>query len=174
MTERLDELRRRTQQALAGGGEKRVAAQHEKGKLTARERLDLLVDEGSFQEYGGFVKGRIQAFGYEPAMTDGVITGFGTIDGRPVAVFSQDFTISGGSLGEAHAQKIVALMEKALKVGVPVIGLNDSGGARIQEGVQSLGGYAEIFWRNTQASGVLRSSRASSARAPAAPCTARR
>jgi propionyl-CoA carboxylase beta chain len=155
MSDRVDELRRRTQEALAGGGEKRVAAQHEKGKLTARERLELLLDEGSFEEYGQLIRGRIEAFNSKPALTDGVLTGFGTIDGRPVAVFSQDFTISGGSLGEAHAAKIVALMDKALKVGVPVVGLNDSGGARIQEGVVSLGGYADIFLRNTLASGVI-------------------
>ncbi|GJM21669.1 MAG: methylmalonyl-CoA carboxyltransferase [Planctomycetota bacterium] len=152
---RTEELRRRAEEALAGGGAKRQAAQHERGKLTARERLELLLDDGSFQEYGRLVKGRIKSFGYEPAYTDGVITGFGTIDARPVAVFSQDFTISGGALGEAHAQKICALMEKAMKVGVPVIGLNDSGGARIQEGVVSLGGYADIFLANTLASGVV-------------------
>ncbi|MCB9896769.1 MAG: acyl-CoA carboxylase subunit beta [Planctomycetes bacterium] len=155
MSEKVNELRQRSEEALRGGGEKRVAAQHEKGKLTARERLDLLLDEGSFQEYGRLRRGNITAFGYEPAYTDGVITGFGTIDGRPVAAFSQDFTISGGSLGEAHAQKMVALMEKALKIGVPVVGLNDSGGARIQEGVVSLGGYADIFLQNTLASGVI-------------------
>jgi len=155
MSERLEELRRRSQQALGGGGPERVAAQHEKGKLSARERLELLLDEGSFEEYGRLIRGRSTAFGQQPALTDGVITGFGTIDGRPVAVFSQDFTISGGSLGEAHAAKIVALMDKALKVGVPVLGLNDSGGARIQEGVVSLGGYADIFLQNTLASGVI-------------------
>jgi propionyl-CoA carboxylase beta chain len=152
---RTDELRRRAEEALAGGGAKRIEAQHERGKLTARERLDLLLDEGSFQEYGRLIRGRIEDFGYQPVPTDGVVTGFGTIEGRPVAVFSQDFTISGGSLGEAHAAKIVALMEKALKVGVPVVGLNDSGGARIQEGVVSLGGYADIFLQNTLASGVV-------------------
>ncbi|MDG2149195.1 MAG: acyl-CoA carboxylase subunit beta [Planctomycetota bacterium] len=155
MSERLEDLRRRSIEALAGGGEQRVAAQHEKGKLTARERLELLLDEGSFEEYGRLIRGDITGFGYKPQLTDGVITGFGTIDGRPLAVFSQDFTISGGSLGEAHAAKIVALMEKALKVGVPVVGLNDSGGARIQEGVVSLGGYADIFLQNTLASGVI-------------------
>jgi propionyl-CoA carboxylase beta chain len=154
-TEKFDDLRQRTKASLAGGGSRRMEAQHEKGKLTARERLDLLLDEGSFEEYGQLIRGRITDFGYKPQLTDGVVTGFGTVDGRPVAVFSQDFTISGGSLGEAHAAKIVALMEKALKVGVPVLGLNDSGGARIQEGVVSLGGYADIFLQNTLASGVI-------------------
>jgi len=155
MSDRVEDMRRRNAAALEGGGSRRVEAQHEKGKLAARERVDLLVDEGSFQEYGRLIRGRIESFGYKPVPTDGVITGFGTVEGRPVAVFSQDFTISGGSLGEAHAQKIVSLMEQALKVGVPVLGLNDSGGARIQEGVVSLGGYADIFLRNTLASGVV-------------------
>lgn len=155
MSDRVEDMRRRNAAALEGGGTRRVEAQHEKGKLTARERVDLLVDEGSFQEYGRLIRGRIESFGYKPVPTDGVITGFGTIEGRPVALFSQDFTISGGSLGEAHAAKIVSLMEQALKVGVPVVGLNDSGGARIQEGVVSLGGYADIFLRNTLASGVV-------------------
>ncbi|RKY18585.1 MAG: methylmalonyl-CoA carboxyltransferase [Planctomycetota bacterium] len=150
-----DELRRRAEQALVGGGAARLAAQHERGKLSARERLDLLLDEGSFQEFGRLIQGRIEAFGYKPLPTDGVVTGFGTIEGRPVGVFSQDFTIAGGSLGEAHAAKIVTLMQRALKLGVPVIGLNDSGGARIQEGVVSLGGYADIFLQNTLASGVI-------------------
>jgi propionyl-CoA carboxylase beta chain len=155
MSDRIEDLRRRSEAAMLGGGPERIESQHEKGKLTARERLELLLDEGSFQEYGRLIQGRIESFGYKPAPTDGVITGFGTIEGRPVAVFSQDFTISGGSLGEAHAAKIVALLEKALKVGVPVLGLNDSGGARIQEGVVSLGGYADIFLQNTLASGVV-------------------
>jgi len=155
MSDRVEDMRRRNAAALEGGGSRRLEAQHEKGKLSARERVDLLVDEGSFQEYGRLIRGRIESFGYKPVPTDGVITGFGTIEGRPVAVFSQDFTISGGSLGEAHAAKIVSLMEQALKVGVPVVGLNDSGGARIQEGVVSLGGYADIFLRNTMASGVV-------------------
>ena len=152
---RTEELHRRQEAAQIGGGEKRIAAQHEKGKLTARERLDLLLDEGSFQELGQLVETRNTAFGLVPVPGDGVVTGFGTIDGRPVAVFSQDFTVSGGALGEAHAQKICALMDQALKLGVPVLGLNDSGGARIQEGVVSLGGYADIFLRNTLASGVI-------------------
>ncbi|MHC5211543.1 MAG: acyl-CoA carboxylase subunit beta [Planctomycetota bacterium] len=155
MSDRLDEMRRRHEAALLGGGQKRIEAQHEKGKLTARERLDLLLDEGSFAEDGRLIESRTTAFGFKPAPGDGVVTGFGAIDGRPVGVFSQDFTVSGGALGEAHAQKICALMDKALKVGVPVIGLNDSGGARIQEGVVSLGGYADIFLRNTLASGVV-------------------
>ncbi len=155
MSDKVSDLRKRNEAALLGGGEKRIAAQHEKGKLTARERLDLLLDEGSLQEYGRLIEGRIDAFGFQPVPGDGVVTGFGTIEGRPVAVFSQDFTVSGGALGEAHAAKICALMDKALKVGVPVIGLNDSGGARIQEGVVSLGGYADIFLRNTLASGVV-------------------
>ena len=153
--ERVDELRRRQEQALLGGGPARIDAQHEKGKLTARERLDLLLDEGSFQEQGRLIESRTTAFGFQPVPGDGVVTGFGAIDGRPVAVFSQDFTVSGGALGESHAAKICALMDQALKVGVPVIGLNDSGGARIQEGVVSLGRYADIFLRNTLASGVV-------------------
>ncbi len=155
MSDNVAELRRRKEAALLGGGAKRIEAQHEKGKLTARERLDLLLDEGSFQEYGALIESRTTAFGFKPTPGDGVVTGFGTIEGRPCAVFSQDFTVSGGALGEAHAAKVVALMEKALKVGVPVIGLNDSGGARIQEGVVSLGGYADIFLQNTLASGVI-------------------
>jgi acetyl-CoA carboxylase carboxyltransferase component len=155
MSQRVDDLRRRHEAALLGGGQARIDAQHEKGKLTARERLDLLLDEGSLQETGRLSEGRSTAFGLQPVPGDGVVTGFGAIDGRPVAVFSQDFTVSGGALGEMHAQKICALMDAALKVGVPVIGLNDSGGARIQEGVVSLGGYADIFLRNTLASGVV-------------------
>jgi propionyl-CoA carboxylase beta chain len=155
MSDRVDELRRRNEAALKGGGDARIATQHEKGKLTARERLDLLLDEGSFQEDGRLIESRTTAFGFKPTPGDGVVTGFGTIEGRPVGVFSQDFTVSGGALGEAHAAKICALMDKALKVGVPVVGLNDSGGARIQEGVVSLGGYADIFLRNTLASGVV-------------------
>ncbi|MGQ0552452.1 MAG: acyl-CoA carboxylase subunit beta [Planctomycetota bacterium] len=155
MSDRVDDLRLRHEAALQGGGEARIRKQHEQGKLTARERLDLLLDEGSFQEDGQLIESRTTAFGFQPVAGDGVVTGFGAIDGRPVGVFSQDFTVSGGALGEAHAQKICALMDKALKVGVPVIGLNDSGGARIQEGVVSLGGYADIFLRNTLASGVV-------------------
>ncbi len=151
------ELRERRAEAQQGGGERRVARQHEKGKLTARERLEVLLDEGSFVELGMFVRHQSHDFGLEndrPA-GDGVVTGFGTIDGRLVYVFSQDFTVFGGSLGEAHARKIVNIMDLALENGAPVIGLNDSGGARIQEGVVSLGGYADIFYRNTIASGVV-------------------
>jgi len=155
MSQRVDDLRQRNEAALLGGGQARIEAQHEKGKLSARERLELLLDEGSFQEEGRFIETRNTAFGVKSVPGDGVVTGFGTIDGRPLAVFSQDFTVYGGSLGEAFAAKICTLMDKALKVGVPVIGLNDSGGARIQEGVVSLGGYADIFLRNTLASGVV-------------------
>ena len=152
--ERLEELRR---EALAGGGEDRTRAQHERGKLSARERLDLLLDPGSFVELDRFVTHRSQDFGLAErrVLGDGVITGYGTIHGRLVYAFSQDFTVFGGSLSEAHAEKIVKIQELALKNGAPIIGLNDSGGARIQEGVASLGGYAEIFLRNTLASGVV-------------------
>ena len=143
--------------SLIGGGEKRVEAQHAKGKLTARERVDLLVDEGSFVEIDRFVTHGCTDFGMQDQqiLGDGVITGHARVNGRPIYLFSQDFTVFGGSLSEAHASKICKIMDQALKVGAPVIGLCDSGGARIQEGVESLGGYAEIFWRNTQASGVI-------------------
>jgi propionyl-CoA carboxylase beta chain len=143
--------------ALNGGGEKRIAEQHKKGKLTARERLHLLLDEGSFEETGMFVKHRSVDFGMEKENYpgDGVVTGYGTIAGRLVYVFSQDFTVFGGSLSETHAEKICRIMDLAMQNGAPVIGLNDSGGARIQEGVVSLGGYADIFYRNTMASGVI-------------------
>jgi propionyl-CoA carboxylase beta chain len=153
----LQRLRRMREATLQGGGPERIAAQHKKGKLTARERLDLLLDEGSFVELDRFVVHRCTDFGMQEQaiLGDGVVTGHGLIDGRPVYVFSQDFTVFGGSLSETHAEKICKIMDQALKVGVPVIGLNDSGGARIQEGVSSLGGYAEIFWRNTRASGVI-------------------
>ncbi len=155
--DRLDELRRRAEAVLAMGGEERVRRQHAAGKLTARERLDLLLDPGSFVELDRFVTHRGREFGLDrvEAPADGVVTGWGTIDGRPVAVFSQDFTVLGGSLGEGHAGKIVKVMDLALSSGIPVIGLNDSGGARIQEGVAALGGYAEIFLRNVLASGVI-------------------
>src|SRR5690606_32925796 len=134
-----------------------IAAQHAKGKLTARERIELLMDEGSFEEIGKFVMHRAKDFGLDKQhyLGDGVVTGYGTIDGRLVYVYSQDFTVFGGSLSETHAEKIVKIMELAMKNGAPVIGLNDSGGARIQEGVVSLGGYADIFYRNTRASGVI-------------------
>ena len=143
--------------AREGGGEKRIEAQHGKGKYTARERIEMLLDEGSFEEYDMFVTHRSHDFGMEKQvyLSDGVITGHGTIDGRVVYVFSQDFTVFGGSLSETFAQKICKVMDQAMKVGAPVIGINDSGGARIQEGVKSLAGYAEIFQRNIMASGVI-------------------
>ncbi len=151
---RLFELR---ELALKGGGEERIKKQHEKGKLTARERVRLLLDEGSFVEMDMLVRHRTKDFGLEKQRVpgDGVITGYGYIDGRLVFVFSQDFTVFGGSLSETFALKITKIMDQAMKVGAPVIGINDSGGARIQEGVRSLGGYAEIFLRNTLASGVV-------------------
>jgi propionyl-CoA carboxylase beta chain len=153
----LEDLQHRQAQAEQGGGETRIAKQHEKGKLTARERLDLLLDEGSFAELDRFVTHRATDFGLadEKYLGDGVVTGSGMIDGRQVYVFSQDFTVFGGSLSEAHAEKICKVMDLAVRNGTPVIGLNDSGGARIQEGVVSLGGYADIFLRNTLASGVV-------------------
>ncbi|ALN75536.1 acyl-CoA carboxylase subunit beta [Aureimonas sp. AU20] len=157
MSSTIHELERRRAAARQGGGERRIAAQHAKGKLTARERLDVLLDEGSFEELDMFVEHNCTDFGMEREIVpgDGVVTGSGTIDGRLVFVFSQDFTVFGGSLSERHAQKICKIMDMALKVGAPVIGLNDSGGARIQEGVASLGGYAEVFQRNVLASGVV-------------------
>ena len=144
-------------EAKMGGGEKRIEAQHQKGKLTARERIEILLDEGSFEEYDMFVTHRCTNFGMEKNkfMGDGVVTGRGTIDGRIVFVFAQDFTVIGGSLSETYAQKICKVMDMAMKVGAPVIGINDSGGARIQEGVNALAGYAEIFERNIMASGVI-------------------
>jgi propionyl-CoA carboxylase beta chain len=143
--------------AEIGGGEKRIAAQHARGKLTARERVNLLLDEGSFHEYDKLKTHRCTEFGMgdDVYYGDGVVTGHGTINGRKVFVFSQDFTVFGGSLSETHAQKICKVMEMALRVGAPVIGLNDSGGARIQEGVDSLGGYADVFYKNVEASGVI-------------------
>ncbi|MBM4407223.1 MAG: acyl-CoA carboxylase subunit beta [Chloroflexi bacterium] len=151
-TARLLDLRA---EAMLGGGLNRIEQQHARGKLTARERLELLLDPGSFVELDAFVMSRSTAFGLEGVLGDGVVTGHGTIDGRLVFVFSQDFTVYGGSLAEAYAEKICKVMDLALKVGAPIIGLNDSGGARIQEGVVSLGGYADIFLRNTLASGVV-------------------
>jgi len=150
----LDEKRRK---ALEGGGEERIKKQHEKGKLTARERLEKLLDEGSFVEIGMFAKSRATEFGMDKKRYpgDGVVTGYGTINGRLVFVYAQDFTVLGGSLGEMHAEKICRIMDLAMENGAPVIGLNDSGGARIQEGVDSLKGYGEIFFRNTIASGVI-------------------
>ena len=157
MSANIEELERRRAGAKLGGGQKRIAAQHAKGKLTARERLDVLLDEGSFEELDAYVEHNCTDFGMEANRIpgDGVVTGSGTINGRLVYVFSQDFTVFGGSLSERHAQKICKVMDKAMLVGAPVIGLNDSGGARIQEGVASLGGYAEVFQRNVLASGVI-------------------
>ena len=153
-TKRLRDLKA---QSRLGGGEERIEAQHKRGQLTARERVDLLLDKGSFRELDAFVMHRTSDFGMEKQKFpgDSVITGWGRIDGRLVYVFSQDFTVIGGSLGEAHAGKICKVLDLALKNGAPVIGLNDSGGARIQEGVFSLAGYADIFLRNTLASGVV-------------------
>ena len=155
--EKYELLQAKIDEALKGGGEARIESQHKKGKLTARERILLLVDEGSFQELGMFVTHRSTQFGLDKQkfLGDGVVTGYGTVNGRLTYIFSQDFTIFGGSLAEAHAQKIVKIMDLAMKNGAPVIGLNDSGGARIQEGVVSLGGYADIFYKNTLASGVI-------------------
>jgi len=155
--EKIKYLEKLNQEALLGGGEKRIALQHKKGKLTARERIDLLIDEGSFQEIGKLVTHRATDFGLEKQkiLGDGVVTGYGKINGKLVYVFSQDFTVFGGSLSETFAEKIVKIMDLAMKNGAPLIGLNDSGGARIQEGVVSLGGYADIFYRNTLASGVI-------------------
>jgi propionyl-CoA carboxylase beta chain len=157
MSDKFEKLKQKNAEALLGGGQKRIDAQHKKGKLTARERIDFLLDEGSFEEIGKLVTHRSTNFGLDKQMFygDGVVTGYGTINGRLVYVFSQDFTVLGGSLAEAHAEKICKIMDMAMKNGAPVIGLNDSGGARIQEGVVSLGGYADIFYRNTRASGVV-------------------
>ena len=152
-----EKLEEKLKESKLGGGQNRIDAQHKKGKLTARERLELLIDSNSFEEIGGFVTHRSTNFGLEKTkfLGDGVITGYGTVNGRLVYVYSQDFTVLGGSLAEAHAEKICKIMELAMKNGVPIIGLNDSGGARIQEGVVSLGGYADIFYNNTKASGVV-------------------
>ncbi|MGE0254165.1 MAG: acyl-CoA carboxylase subunit beta [Alphaproteobacteria bacterium] len=157
MRDILDQLEARRARARLGGGQRRIDAQHAKGKLTARERLDILLDEGSFEEWDMFVEQKGDDFGpaAEPIPGDGVVTGWGTIDGRLVFVFSQDFTVFGGSLSQAHASKICKVMDQAMKVGAPVIGLNDSGGARIQEGVSALAGYADVFERNVLASGVV-------------------
>ncbi|MDF1601186.1 acyl-CoA carboxylase subunit beta [Mesorhizobium sp. YIM 152430] len=153
----LEQLEERRGQARLGGGQKRIDAQHAKGKLTARERVEVLLDEGSFEEYDMYVVHRTTDFGMaeQKFSGDGVVTGWGTINGRLVYVFSQDFTVLGGSLSETHAQKICKIMDMAVRNGAPVIGLNDSGGARIQEGVASLGGYADVFKRNVDASGVV-------------------
>ncbi|MEO0676900.1 MAG: acyl-CoA carboxylase subunit beta [Pseudomonadota bacterium] len=157
MSDILSELEDRRATARLGGGEKRIEAQHSKGKLTARERIDLLLDEGSFEEFDMFVTHRCTDFGMEKMKPpgDGVVTGWGTINGRQVYVFSQDFTVLGGSVSATHAQKICKIMDMAMQNGAPVIGINDSGGARIQEGVDSLAGYGEVFQRNIMASGVV-------------------
>ena len=157
MKDILEQLEARRAVARLGGGQRRIDAQHTRGKLTARERIELLLDEGSFEEFDMFVAHRCTDFGMEADRPsgDGVVTGWGTINGRMVYVFSQDFTVFGGSLSETHAQKICKIMDMALQNGAPVIGLNDSGGARIQEGVASLAGYAEVFQRNVLASGVV-------------------
>ena len=153
----VDLLEKKYQQATLGGGPKRIESQHKKGKLTARERIEVLLDPESFEETGTYLEHRCSNFGMEGKVFpgDGVITGHGTINGRLVFVYSQDFTVLGGSLGEYHAKKICRLLDTAMQVGAPVIGINDSGGARIQEGVDSLAGYGEIFHRNVRASGVI-------------------
>lgn len=155
--DKIKQLEELNQEALLGGGEKRIEAQHKKGKLTARERIELLLDEGTFQEIGKFVTHRATDFGLDKTkiLGDGVVTGYGHVHGRMIYIFSQDFTVFGGSLSETYAEKIVKIMDLAMQNGAPLIGLNDSGGARIQEGVVSLGGYADIFYRNTLASGVI-------------------
>ena len=157
MSDKINVLDEKIAEAKLGGGEKRIEAQHKKGKLTARERVNLLLDEGSFEEIGMLVKHRSKNSGLDKQvfLGDGVVTGYGTINSRLTYVFSQDFTVLGGSLAEAHAEKICRVMDMAMKNGAPVVGLNDSGGARIQEGVVSLGGYADIFYKNTMASGVV-------------------
>jgi acetyl-CoA/propionyl-CoA carboxylase carboxyl transferase subunit len=155
--DRIEELEERREEAEKGGGEERIAKQHKAGKLTARERIEILLDEGTFHEVDPFKEHRATQFGMEDTKVpgDGVVTGWGEVNGRKIFVFAQDFTVFGGSLGEAHAEKICKVMDMAVETGAPVVGLNDSGGARIQEGVDALGGYAEIFWRNTNASGVV-------------------
>lgn len=157
MSDKFQLLETLRKEAMLGGGEQKIAERHKKGKLTARERLQILLDPDSFEEMDMFVRHRSTNFGLESnrPLGDGVITGTGRIHGRTVCVFSQDFTVFGGSLSETHAEKICKIMDLAMKIGAPVIGINDSGGARIQEGVVSLGGYADIFLRNTLASGVI-------------------
>ena len=157
MTSKLEILNAKIEEAKKGGGDKRISSQHSKGKLTARERIELLLDEGSFEEIGMLTEHRSSNFGLEKSkfLGDGVVTGYGKVHGRPIYVFAQDFTVFGGSLAEVHAKKICRVMDLALQNGMPFIGLNDSGGARIQEGVVSLAGYADIFLRNTLASGVI-------------------
>ncbi|MEN9443669.1 MAG: hypothetical protein RIS47_559, partial [Bacteroidota bacterium] len=155
--QKIKELIELREKAKLGGGIKRIEAQHSKGKFTARERIDMLLDEGSFSEFDMFVTHNCTNFDLDKTkfLSDGVVTGHGTIDGRVVYVFAQDFTVFGGSLSEAYARKICKVMDQALKVGAPIIGINDSGGARIQEGVNALAGYTEIFQRNISASGVV-------------------
>ncbi|CAM1356739.1 acyl-CoA carboxylase subunit beta [Tenacibaculum halocynthiae] len=157
MKSKIEQLQEKIAEAKLGGGQKRIDRQHQKGKLTARERIHYLLDEGSFEEVGILVTHRTKDFGMEDQKFygDGVVTGYGTVNGRLIYVFAQDFTVFGGSLSETHAEKICKIMDLAVKIGAPLIGLNDSGGARIQEGVRSLGGYADIFYRNVQASGVI-------------------
>jgi propionyl-CoA carboxylase beta chain len=157
MKEIIEQLEQKRQASKLGGGQRRIDVQHSRGKLTARERVDMLLDEGSFEEWDAFVEHRCPDFGMSDKKIpgDGVVTGYGTVNGRVVFVFSQDFTVFGGSLSEAHAEKICKVMTQAMKVGAPIIGLNDSGGARIQEGVASLGGYADVFQLNVLASGVV-------------------
>ena len=157
MDDKIVSLQKKVEEAKLGGGEARIEKQHKKGKLTARERVHLLLDDGTFEEIGILVTHRTRDFGMDKQVFygDGVVTGYGTIDGRPVYVFAQDFTVFGGSLSETHAEKICKIMDLAMKTGMPLIGLNDSGGARIQEGVRSLGGYADIFFKNVMASGVI-------------------
>src|SRR5450755_598089 len=154
---KMDLLRQKRAEAAAPAGDASIERQHARGKMTARERIDALLDPGSFVETDAFAVHRSDAYGLSDKkfVGDGVVTGFGTVDGRRIFIFSQDFTVMGGSLGEVYAEKICKVMDMALKVGSPIVGINDSGGARIQEGVVSLGGYAEIFWRNVQASGVI-------------------
>src|ERR671910_3584749 len=157
MKDMLERLAARRAQARAGGGEARIAAQHARGKLTARERIDVFLDEGSFEEFDMYVEHRSTDFGMERQKIagDGVVTGWGTVNGRPVFLFAKDFTVFGGSLSEAHAEKVMKVQDMALRNRAPIIGLYDAGGARIQEGVAALGGYAEIFQRNVLASGVI-------------------
>ena len=154
---KIEDLRRRKAELELGGGQKRIDDQHAKGKLTARERLAILFDEGSFVEMDTFVHHRCHNFNMAEvkAPGDGVVTGYGTVDGRLVCAYAQDFTVLGGSLGEYHAEKIVKIQNMALKMGAPIVGLNDSGGARIQEGVNSLSGFGKIFYNNTISSGVI-------------------
>src|ERR1700712_461423 len=157
MKSKAEILREKIEEGKLGGGKARIDTQHKKGKLTARERVNLLLDAGSFEEIGALVLHRTKDFGMEEQQYygDGVITGYGTVNGRLIYAFAQDFTVFGGALSETHAEKICKIMDLAMKTGAPMVGLNDSGGARIQEGVRSLGGYADIFYRNVQSSGVI-------------------